>query len=80
MPDPPAITNPSLFLSKGLDAISGESLYFDESAPIASNNEDEVQWSSSAPPAIITSCLSILISSAACPIQCALVEHADEIE
>ena len=64
IPDPPAITNPSLFLSYGREACVGVSLNFEESAPIASNKLEELQCSSSPPPAIIISCCPDLIKSA----------------
>ena len=65
IPAPPEITNPSLFESYGLDAIVGVELKLDESAPMASNKQDELQCSSSLPPAMTTSCWPLLIKSAA---------------
>ena len=49
-------------------------------APMASNRHDSVQSSSSPPPAKTMSCLPIWICSLALPMQCALVEQAEEIE
>ena len=46
-------------VSDGREAVAGVSLYFDDIAPIASNRTDNVQSSSSHPPAKITSCLPI---------------------
>src|SRR5438067_4115700 len=47
---------------------------------MASNSTDSVQSSSSPPPANMTSCLPQAISSAALPMQCALVAQAELIE
>ena len=69
-----------LVTENGHEARSGVSLYFDDSAPMASKSTVSVQWSSSAPPAITTSCLPIWMSSAPLPMQCAEVEQAEEIE
>ena len=57
MPPPPAITNPSRVWSKARDAVLGESLYWVESAPIASNIAVNSQHSFSPAPANMTSCL-----------------------
>ena len=59
VPPPPEITKPSLSASYALDAILGLLLYFDDKAPIASNNIDKVQCNSSPPPAKIMFCFPI---------------------
>jgi hypothetical protein len=59
---------------------SGRSLKSDDMAFMASNRTDSVQSSSSPPPANTMSCLPHWISSPPLPMQCALVEQADEIE
>jgi hypothetical protein len=56
------------------------SLKFDDIAPMASNNTDSVQSSSSQPPAKIMSCLPHWMISAALPMQWLDVAQADEIE
>jgi len=55
-------------------------LKLDDIAPMASNSTESVQSSSSQPPAKITSCLPIWITSAALPMQWFEVAQADEIE
>src|ERR1700732_441094 len=79
-PAPPAITNPSRSRSKAREAFSGVSLNPDDMAPMPSKRTDKVQSSSSQPPAKMTSCLPIWISSVAFPMQWFDVAHADEIE
>ncbi len=56
------------------------SLYLLDSAPMESNNTESDQWTSSPPPAKTMSCLPNWIGSLALPMQCALVEQAEEIE
>ena len=80
MPPPPVITNPSRLASNARDAFSGVSLYLLLIAPMASKRHDSVQSSSSPPPANITSCLPIMICSAADPMQCSEVEQAEVME
>ena len=56
IPEPPEMTKPSLSESYGLDATVGVELKFEDRAPIASNKHDELQCSSSLPPAITIFC------------------------
>ena len=58
----------------------GSSLNFVDIAPMASNRTDNVQSSSSQPPAKMMSCLPIWMVSIALPMQWLEVAHADEIE
>ena len=74
------MTKPSRFTSNGREAVSGVSLKPDDSAGMASNSTVMVQSSSSPPPANMMSCLPIWINSAALPMQCELVAHAELIE
>ena len=62
------------------EALVGVSLYWLDSAPMASNSTESVQCSSSPPPARTTSCLPHWISSAPLPMQWALVEQAELME
>mmetsp|Transcript_58622 Transcript_58622/g.117744 ORF Transcript_58622/g.117744 Transcript_58622/m.117744 type:complete len:320 (-) Transcript_58622:15-974(-) len=80
MPPPPEITNPSRDLSKARLAVSGTSLYLVERAPMASNMALNCQLSASPAPANTMSALPSWICSIPVPMQCAPVEHADEIE
>ena len=50
-------------LDEAREAIAGRSLYFEDSAPIASNRTVSVQSSSSQPPANMMSCLPYWIAS-----------------
>jgi hypothetical protein len=60
--------------------LSGVWLKPEDIAPMASNNTDRVQSSSSLPPAKIMSCLPIWMTSVALPMQWLEVAQADEIE
>merc|ERR1719183_735512 len=80
MPPPPAMTNPSRVTSKAREAVVGASLYFEERAPMASNITLNPQSSASPAPQNMMSCLFSWICSIPTPMQCAPVEHADEIE
>jgi hypothetical protein len=77
---PPAMTKPSRETSNAREAVCGESLYLVESAPIESNMTEKPQFSASPAPQKQMSCLPSWICSIPTPMQCAPVEHADEIE
>ena len=74
------MTKPSREVSKARLAVSGESLYLVESAPIESNMTEKPQSSASPLPQKAMSALLSWICSIPPPMQCAPVEHAEEIE
>ena len=74
------MTKPSRETSKAREAVAGESLYLVERVPIESNMTLNPQPSASPAPQKAMFALPSWICSRPTPMQCAPVEHAEEIE
>mmetsp|Transcript_22509 Transcript_22509/g.41928 ORF Transcript_22509/g.41928 Transcript_22509/m.41928 type:complete len:291 (-) Transcript_22509:264-1136(-) len=74
------MTNPSRSWSNALEAFSGVSLYPVDRAPMQSNMEVKPHPSASPAPQKAMSALPSWICSIPVPMQCAPVEHADEMD